>query len=99
MQTHAYPGFSPDCTQHGTLHTSFIPLSEKMCINRWPLTVGESAHCTDNPVRVLNPDRVSALLGVDKPLQKIFQRTLFTGLFRFAIPLADIDYKGMVFVI
>ena len=35
VQTHANPGFSPDGTQHGILHTSFIHLSEKMCINLW----------------------------------------------------------------
>ncbi|HJW85129.1 MAG TPA: hypothetical protein VJ440_00655, partial [Candidatus Brocadiaceae bacterium] len=37
VQTHAYPGFSPDGTQHGILHTSFIHLSEKMCICLWAL--------------------------------------------------------------
>ncbi|HJW86065.1 MAG TPA: hypothetical protein VJ440_05480, partial [Candidatus Brocadiaceae bacterium] len=33
VQTHANSGFSPDGTQHGILHISFIHLSEKMCIN------------------------------------------------------------------
>ena len=37
VQTYANPGFSPDGTQHGILHTSFIYLSEKMCINLWAL--------------------------------------------------------------
>ena len=34
-----------------------------------PLTGEESAHCPDNPVRVLNPDRVSALWRVGELLQ------------------------------
>ena len=37
VQTHANSGFSPDGTQHGILHISFIHLSEKMCINLWAL--------------------------------------------------------------
>ncbi|HJW87530.1 MAG TPA: hypothetical protein VJ440_12930, partial [Candidatus Brocadiaceae bacterium] len=41
VQTHAYPGFSPDGTQHGILHTSFIHLSEKMCISLWALPWAE----------------------------------------------------------